>query len=657
MCRTHETVVTYVAMIVASLALLANIGSASLPATVTYTNPGARLEVVLPELSMATGLKLVPADEMKGIPVVLRLHGAPVQEALEKLAFAARGVWSVENGVHVLHVDAVAIHKEREAAVAKHAAVIHGILAELRRGSEPPDPAHPPSSHDGSDVDRTPPYVALANIISFLDESLIANLRTNQRVVYSTRPRPLQHSLPPVANTIFAAMIKGLNSEQAGKSDYADTQIVGVPYKTNVVITPERGSQSGDEMLWIVVEVFDRNGALITSQRAPGMERSSPPKEEKSYEAEEAKPLLLDPVYLSILHFWHEHESASPAALKFVKSPLEHDPIESEGATLVAYAELHHTQLAASISDPMTFSWTTNGFPINSEFIHRMLEYQNALPSDGWILLRREITTVLSDGDPGAIMDRRQLQRLVDALPGLRKAMFFDQIRGARLGDSQLGFASGSPLPQYELLPPTLDVFPDGESAALAALTDDQIRTLLSGKRVKLSETPVAFQRHFEEETHGTRGHLVSFLSEDPSPNPYKGPSAITTARGWNREFTEVADSAIPHACYLRLLRSDTYAAEFSKPGWSAPGRIDLRQLAEEIVSNQDFDQIRVCTEHNFELRYYLTPHLYFSDKGSTYERPDNAPLVSVKHLPAAMQAALKPYLAEVREWHNLHGK
>src|SRR5579862_3536796 len=88
--------------------------------TVTYTNTGARLERLLPDLSEATGLTLEPSKQMQDVILTLRLDKAPIGASLKNLEVATRGTWRQMGGKYVLYEDSQGIAREQQKLANRH---------------------------------------------------------------------------------------------------------------------------------------------------------------------------------------------------------------------------------------------------------------------------------------------------------------------------------------------------------------------------------------------------------------------------------------------------------------------------------------------------------------------------------------------------------
>jgi hypothetical protein len=218
-----------------------------LPTTVTYTNAEARLEVELPELPSAT----CRGQGYRRNSSYLAVAQCPCRAGVGKVAFASRGVWSVKDGAHVLNLNWKAIQQEWNRAEAERREILLTTFEQVREDIEKS------FRTVNCDAART----AISKIIPLLDEKAICGLRTRQPIVYSNRPRPLQHLLRSSAIEVIAEMITALNRDPT-----ATKMIRGLVYKTNVVVFPMFVSFRRMLGLSIRINVYNRQGNLITSQ-------------------------------------------------------------------------------------------------------------------------------------------------------------------------------------------------------------------------------------------------------------------------------------------------------------------------------------------------------------------------------------------------------
>src|ERR1019366_5164989 len=119
-------------MLFAYFAFIASIPVFNQPATVTYANPGARLERLLPELSMACGQSLVASSTMQDQVLAVRLDRANTVQVLDKLAYAAWGKWRKDGERFILEPDKDGVSREEHRIAEAYRQVIHRTLAKLQ---------------------------------------------------------------------------------------------------------------------------------------------------------------------------------------------------------------------------------------------------------------------------------------------------------------------------------------------------------------------------------------------------------------------------------------------------------------------------------------------------------------------------------------------
>ena len=116
------------------LAYLALFASTQTPTgSVTYTNAGARLERLLPQLSKACNKQLTSNPELRDLVVALRLRHAPLQKAMDQIAYVARGRWEVAPGGFNLVFDDAGIAAERARETERFHQEIHSLLAQASK--------------------------------------------------------------------------------------------------------------------------------------------------------------------------------------------------------------------------------------------------------------------------------------------------------------------------------------------------------------------------------------------------------------------------------------------------------------------------------------------------------------------------------------------
>ena len=537
-------------MFLAHLALIAS----GRDAAVTYTNPGARLELVMPELSKAVGRRLEVSPELRDIVVAVRLQGANSATALEKVAYAAWGMWRTDGDRLVLESDPASERAEAVRIAGEYRKIIHAMLAQfvgrLKADTKP-----------GS---LTPPEIAVAKLAPSLDEAALAAAPLGQELVYATKPHALQRPLPADAEAIFANMVAQLHKlhQKKGKP-----QLPGPPpYKTNLIIRRSTHPYDlrtpigfgGLPGLDFEIDVYDAAGKAIVTENVFQSRPQAAGSGGIARIGVKPSQIAQSDLTKSLLRVWPGPYLPKPEMLERLAHPLVHDPAVWFGSLLIDYAASKNRQLVASLPDQATSD--VSQMPteaLTDQFMEATLRDDGAALDAEWIAMRRRLPHPEDTETDWSVVDRRKLEALVANPPDPKLDPFSRLIEALRRG-----YDPGVALPQWSSL--GLD---EGEWQAaktkLALLSDEQIRTLLAGGKVLVTETSPKFQHLVASEL--ARGPLriqtvfvpvfdISGLVLDRTRD----------ARG---EYTEVADAYLPPGAYIYLCLKGEFGHFIAAPG------------------------------------------------------------------------------------------
>ena len=561
-------------MLFAYFAVIASIPEFNQPATVTYSNPGARLERLLPELSMACGQTLAASSAMQDQVLAVRLDRADTAQVLDKLAYAAWGKWRKDGERFILEPDEDGVSREEHRIAADYRQVIHRTLAKLQARLLPNQPT---TDEWGRKLGPpTPAEIAAAKLVPALDEEVIAALPIKREIIYATKPRPLQHALPPNAEAIFENMVAEIQklSPQTPKPRAGATPpIKRVPYKTDLVVRrsqydyrmPAYAGPGGPPGLDMEITVYDANGKAVVSENvfAPRWEPAEVSRAPQFEKGPKALPIHQSEFTKSLLGAWHGPYLPKPGTQAWIANPLEHDPAEWFGCVLVDYANSLGRQLIVAVSDQAVSD--VGSMPpedLTDAFLRFLLQNGGATMDNAWVTMHRRLPTPDDTEPTWTITDRHRLQALVASARDPKLSPFWNAVRALRLG-----YNPKVDLPQWDLLGLS-DWDWEPAQAELALLSDAQIATLLRGGKVLLSATPIAIQAAFSSEMSQGPSGVQNFFG----PHLAAGMERFDRTRDVRGEYTEFADSYLPGTAYMYLGAKSNYGAFVSAPGMGVAG-------------------------------------------------------------------------------------
>jgi hypothetical protein len=200
--------------------------------TVSYTCEGARAEVVLRELSERTGLNLQASPVTKDETLVLAVKDAPVAELLDRIAWSVGGSWKVDGETRWLSRTSSDLTDERKRDFAREVGIFRQAIerrqaelakmgafddAKLKELAAMVGPAIRASRGEDPDYNKManferklgtegPAGRAIKRLVSLYRPEDLANLPTDIKVVYSTKPTRLQRPLLPGSAPVIASM-------------------------------------------------------------------------------------------------------------------------------------------------------------------------------------------------------------------------------------------------------------------------------------------------------------------------------------------------------------------------------------------------------------------------------------------------------------------
>jgi hypothetical protein len=330
------------------IAVLAALYIQATPARISYTNPGARLEVILQELSKLTGEPLAAGDSLKNLAATIRVEQVDLARLEKALADTFDGRWSTSSGKSYLNLDPERRRQRLERlANEKQKARLKDIRGFLDRAEK------------SGPLER-----AEAALVQALGPEELARLDVTYSAVYANAPHPLERPLPELDPAIFEALATAAGGVKIAPQDVPGLRLV-------VHLTESgRGDFSGQSTgqtnpLEMTVQVLSARGMILNvlptislDPEAPDDEKEdAPPRAEKGASVvEPSKPsksekqvpqVLWSKQAVALLGLQRNRKEPPPEVLKILLEPHQHDPAAFFGTGLVDWAAKTHRQLVA----------------------------------------------------------------------------------------------------------------------------------------------------------------------------------------------------------------------------------------------------------------------------------------------------------------------
>ena len=629
-------------MLIAYLALFASTQTPT--GSVTYTNAGARLERLLPELSKACHTKLTSNPELRDLVVVLRLRHAPLQKAMDQIAYVVRGRWEAVPGGFNLVFDGAGIAAERARETERFHSEIHRLLAQASKPYDWKQRLNPNLLKTDLDrMRRNAEFVnAWRNLLRAFDESQLWDSVPNHPLVFSTQPKPLQRPMPAALTALIPPLF-----DAASKADPSPMlrhpKPPGKPTRLTLTFTYENNVQTS---LTVVGAISDADGIVIAAPTAFPMGANVGQWDPVlGNEPRSTANLRISPAFKELRRYVTAAGPMTPSVRRFLTTPLDHDPLSWYGEELVDLARLRSRQLAACLTDSMGLRVYGRPTGLEIENVQISLAMFGKRPYPGWIDVRPDFDKADVPGNPAQNADRRMIERFASAAPKLSSGSLTDEVAADRLGFNRiLG------MPQAAMLGELGGYGEEGFDrdsglTRLSLLTDGEITALLAGRRLPISETPAPFQANFTRML--TRGYRLFRLPEQSNNTAYGGPM-LAVMFG---DPTEVADGPVPTGSTVELHRSIGNGFEV-QGGGDRLRRVSAYFFAPMPDRYFRVHRFRLGILASYEIRFFIAPGVYLSDGFFACEFSPSARWVRFSELPKAARTEIMGRVAENRMPH-----
>ncbi|HVT10650.1 MAG TPA: hypothetical protein VHE55_00155 [Fimbriimonadaceae bacterium] len=368
-------------------------GDAALDQKVTFQCPATVASAAMARLSQVTGTPLSAQLPTSGEMLVLRFKDVPLRVAMDKIAEAAHGRWTkTETGYTLTRPGDVvrAIeHQQRTTRIdllrkalsrrmqnfdrydSETISKLFDALQATRKKSEPED-RRARLATAANFYAHKPGERLVTRMLASVGIDQLADLPDGQRVVFSTRPTPMQHGLPSAAFDAIAAFGReqaiwfSAPMEPAAGSHidrYVDPEVQNyrgpdLTKTSNVlmVCTPDWA----DGTLQINLKIADRTGAIISTARSgiflnEADEGPDPNRQKIADKAFTLSPLAAEMkarFAIDVDGTPTPKKPLSPALKALLLDPEHHDPLELfPSEPLLAAGEAANLNIAACIDD------------------------------------------------------------------------------------------------------------------------------------------------------------------------------------------------------------------------------------------------------------------------------------------------------------------
>lgn len=199
-----------------ALCLLLTPPSLTAPVTVKYTG---RVADLLAQISKQSGTTLTAGRKEGAEILIVALDKAPLDETMERIAWATFGAWERDsNGVYKLVRDAAEERRAEQAYIAEAAACATKSIARYREGvlrkgatdQEVSEASMPKGKVPGASPIPAPDARLLARLAGLIAPRDLVSLRKrNEEIVFSNLPTRAQRPLGPAADQALRQYIAG----------------------------------------------------------------------------------------------------------------------------------------------------------------------------------------------------------------------------------------------------------------------------------------------------------------------------------------------------------------------------------------------------------------------------------------------------------------
>ena len=422
-----RSALTFVLSVVCSLALAQD-------KLLTYTTPAIPLSVALDDLSKQAGEKLAVSNELANEPVVLRLNGVPLQEALDRIATEFVAAWTpTKDGLQLSRTDDVVNAFEQKWRADRIAALRKGIqglspilsspdltkdsVATLASNfsklisSDESGAQGNATYQDREKLDnQTPDMKLFAQLVTAIGAEKLADIPPG-RQVFSLQPTPMEL---PIENVDAQAVDQYLDQHNLlanalvpllpKHSPYADDYVLFWPRMN--VNRPARpliavdGDYKTDGM-YVNLSIYGPDGKTVGGDQL----KIGNLLQDGDYAREKEKAdngsrnesgIALSPEEAEIASRYSSESFAgiplSAGSIALLSDPEHHDPLSVGFSTmLLEDAKRENRNLIASVSDDdyrLPRSIGTNHFTASEyEFILELSKRVNIDRPDGWLIV------------------------------------------------------------------------------------------------------------------------------------------------------------------------------------------------------------------------------------------------------------------------------
>ncbi len=181
---------------IASLLLFAA-WQASLEQPVQFTSSGASVAAIIEDLSAQTGVALSSTDDAEKTIMILHTADRPLKEVMDRIAQASYSRWQADGDAQKLVPDEPLRRRQEAALIAKKVRQRDLIVSDIKETIELLK-----ESEDEESKASIAGLEAWVSIYQAVDTHMLASMKANERIVFSSRPTRRQKPLPNIQSAI-----------------------------------------------------------------------------------------------------------------------------------------------------------------------------------------------------------------------------------------------------------------------------------------------------------------------------------------------------------------------------------------------------------------------------------------------------------------------
>lgn len=579
---------------------------------VSYMTYAAPVRRVVAEIAEKSGSALKVSDNLGAHYLVVKVDGVPLSDLRAKIAEVTTGKWTLhEDGSMTLERDAAkwaqAVQADRQA---KREHLGHSIAQRLKYLAEQEAAQMEDVSGEHQiihDVGASAPvHIALSRILGQMDLAFLAELKPQERVVFSSSPTRMQRPLSASATQVLAQLVVAHNAEVA-KSKGKPDPLEGIPPEARKYLEALRSFMprtfddpiteppakalvivSRDASIWYTQDVdvrielrfYDRNGTVILAgetsvssgsewdREIDAMSESIGAVEEEVQSQTESPAIKLRPESLAMAAAFQHAGSMGPtisaATMQALLQPDLHDPLSFAPSDVVIHAA-GARNLVANLPDqavqlPVSDEGGVTGDSYTDTSLYRVLE------DERWYVLipANPVTTENTRADRLALAKLAQAS-YTKGVPSLPDAMEYartveDPLRSP-INYQYFNIFCPNSITGQGGLSQTFDML-----RLYALLGEGQRLALRRGERLRLDTLTTDAREWVHRMIFGSEALLEAGSSEggdalDDALDPYLAIMATTFGAGPGKNYltepTEVLPAGITNQCLLSLKLSD----------------------------------------------------------------------------------------------------